>query len=66
MGLVKVDGVLGIQDGDVVAQSSRASNWVLEEPDHGVLVVVAGLGVEATGIVLTNTDLQQRSLAWTF
>ena len=60
VGLVEVDGVLCVQDGDVIAQSAGVELWVLEQPHHGVLLVVHGLrGVEATGVILSYTDLQQ-------
>ena len=57
--LVQVDVAVGVQDGNVVAQSSFVELRVLETPDNVVLIMPAGLWwVEATGVILTNTDLQ--------
>lgn len=58
--LVQVDVGLRIKDGNVIAEPASVEFGVLEEPGHGVLDMVAGLGsIEATGIVFANTDLQQ-------
>jgi len=58
--LVQVDVAVSVKDGNVVAQSSRVELRVLEKPDNSVLLVLDSLwGVEATGIVLTDTDLQE-------
>merc|ERR1712172_114118 len=58
--LVQVDVAVSVKDGNVVAQSSRIELRVLEKPDDGVLLVLGSLwGVEATGIILANTDLQE-------
>ena len=58
--LVQVDVAVSVKDGNVVAQSSCAELRVLEKPDNSVLLVLHGLGgVEATGIVLADTDLQE-------
>merc|ERR1712210_223178 len=60
IGLVEVDVAVGVKDGNVVAQSSCAELRVLEKPDKSVLLVLGSLwGVEATGIVLADTDLQE-------
>ena len=60
IGLVEVDVAVGVKDGNVVAQSSCAELRVLEKPDNSVLLVLGSLwGVEATGIVLADTDLQE-------
>jgi len=57
---VEVDVAVGVKDGNVVAQSSCAELRVLEKPDNSVLLVLGRLwGVEATGIVLPDTDLQE-------
>ena len=57
--LVQVNVTVGVQDGNVVAQSSLIELRVLETPDNIVLIMPAGFwGVEATGVILTNTDLQ--------
>jgi len=58
--LVEVDVPVSVEDGNVVAQSSCIELRVLEKPDNSVLLVLHSLWVvEATGIVLTNTDLQE-------
>merc|ERR1712130_435215 len=58
--VVEVDVPVSVQDGNVVAQSSCIELRVLEKPDNSVLLVLRCLwGVEATGIVLANTDLQE-------
>merc|ERR1719323_2281327 len=45
---------------NVVAQPSCVELRVLEQPDHGVLLVLDGLwGVEAACVVLANTDFQE-------
>ena len=56
---VQVDVTVSVEDGNVVAQSSRIELRVLETPDDIVLIVPAGLwGVEATRVILPNTNLQ--------
>jgi len=58
--LVQVDVAVSVKDGNVVAQSSCVELRVLEKPDNSVLLVLHSLwGVEATGIVLADTDLQE-------
>ena len=50
---------ISVEESDVVAESAGVELWVLEDPDHGVLLVVDLLGgVEATGVPLTNTNFQ--------
>merc|ERR1711974_282251 len=57
---VQVDVAVSVKDGDVVAQSSSIQLRVLQKPDNSVLLMLGGLwGVEATGIVFANTDLQE-------
>ena len=57
--LVEIDVAFSVKDGNVVAQSSRIELRVLQAPDNIVLFMPAGLwGVEPTGVILTNTDLQ--------
>ena len=57
--LVQVDVAVSIKDGNVVAQSSCIELRVFQPPDNIVLIMPAGLWrVEATCIILTNTDLQ--------
>merc|ERR1712020_847147 len=56
---VQVDVAVSVEDGNVVAQSSCIELRVLQKPDNSVLLVLDSLwGVEATGIVLADTDLQ--------
>ena len=56
---VQVDVAVSVEDGNVVAQSSRIELRVLETPDDIVLIMPAGLwGVEATRVILPNTNLQ--------
>merc|ERR1711971_1347476 len=58
--LVQVDVAVSVKDGNVVAQSSRTELGMLEKSDDSVLFVLGSLwGVEATGIVLADTDLQE-------
>ena len=57
---VQVDVAVSVKDGDVVAQPSSIELRVLQKPDNSVLLMLGGLwGVEATGIVFANTDLQE-------
>merc|ERR1711974_256561 len=57
---VQVDVAVSVKNGDVVAQPSSIELRVLQKPDNSVLLMLGGLwGVEATGIVFTNTDLQE-------
>merc|ERR1712020_864336 len=57
--LVQVDVAVSVEDGNVVAQSSCIELRVLQKPHNSVLLVLDSLwGVEATGIVLADTDLQ--------
>jgi len=58
--LVQVDVAVSVKDGNVVAQSSSTELRVLEKSDNSVLLVLGSLwGVEATGIVLADTNLQE-------
>ena len=58
--LVQVDVPVRVKERNVVAQPSCVELRVLEQPDHGVLLVLDGLwGVEAACVVLANTDFQE-------
>ena len=58
--LVQVDVTVSVKDGNVVAQSSCIELRVLEKSDDSVLLVLGSLWrVEATGVVLPDTDLQE-------
>ena len=58
--LVQVDVPVRVKQRNVVAQPSCVELRVLEQPDHGVLLVLDGLwGVEAACVVLANTDFQE-------
>merc|ERR1719297_644366 len=53
---VPVDG----EEGDVVAEPGQGHGRVLEDPDHGVLLVTLLLrSVKAAGVPLTHSHLQQ-------
>ena len=57
--LVEIDVAFSVKDGNVVAQSYWIELRVLQVPDNIVLIMPADLwGVEPTGVILTNTDLQ--------
>jgi len=58
--LVQVDVPVRVKERNVVAQPSCVELRVLEQPDHGVLLVLDSLwGVEAACVVLANTDFQE-------
>merc|ERR1719411_1809472 len=58
--MVEADVPVHVQDSEVVVQPGQTHVGVLEDPGHGVLLVSLGLGsVEACGVPLTNSDLQQ-------
>ena len=60
VGVVDVDVPVHVEDGNVVAQSGGAHAGVLEDPDHGVLLVLLLLGsIEPGGVPLTHSHFQQ-------
>ena len=60
VGMVDVDVSVSVEDGDVVAESGGAHAGVLEDPDHGVLLVSLLLwSIETRGIPLSYSHLQQ-------
>merc|ERR1719412_2356266 len=60
VGMVEADVPVHVQDSEVVVQPGEAHLGVLEDPGDGVLLVSLGLGsIEACGVPLTNSDLQQ-------
>ena len=51
---------ISVEESDVVAESAGVELWVLEDPDHGVLLVVELLGgVEAARVPLPDSHLQE-------
>merc|ERR1719412_1622616 len=60
VGAVEADGSGHVEDGEVVVQPGETHAWVFEDPGHGVLLVSHRLGsIEACGVPLTHSDLQQ-------
>ena len=51
---------VSVEKSYVIAESAWAELRVLEDPDHGVLLVIKLLGsVEAAGVPLTHSHLQE-------
>jgi len=60
IGTAQVNVPVSVEESDVIAESASVELRVLEDPDHCVLLVVKLLrGIEATGVPLTNSHLQE-------
>merc|ERR1719412_2994880 len=60
VGMVEADVSVHVEDGEVVVQPGETHVGVLEDPGDGVLLMSLRLGsIEACGVPLTNSDLQQ-------
>ena len=60
IGVGEVDVPVHGQEGDVVTEPGQGHGGVLEDPDHGVLLVTLLLGrIEAAGVPLTHSHLQE-------
>jgi len=56
--MVQVDSLTDTEYGDIIAQSLWVKLWVLSDPrDCVLLMLLAFRGVEPTGIILSNTNL---------
>jgi len=60
IGAAQVNVPVSVEQSDVIAESAGVELRMLEDPDHCVLLVVKLLGgIEATGVPLTNSHLQE-------
>merc|ERR1719333_1484700 len=58
--VIEADVPVHSEEGDVVTEPGEGHGGVLEDPDHCVLLVTLLLGgIEATGVPLTNSHLQE-------
>ena len=60
IGVGEVDVPVHGEEGDVVTEPGQGHGGVLEDPDHGVLLVTLLLrGIEAASVPLTHSHLQE-------
>ena len=60
VGVAEIDVPVGVEEGDVAAESAGGELRVLQDPDDGVLLVVELLGVvEPASVPLSHSGLQK-------